>query len=488
MAREDFLTGEVVELGSRKISEDTCQHFGYLKGRYNGKLVHIAPYFDEDGNLVAQHLRTKGKEFPWVGQPKKALPFGSQLWAKTGRKIVVTEGEIDCMTMSQCQNNKWPVVSIGCGAGPQIKKYAAQHRDYFLGFEEVIVMFDMDEPGRKAAKEFAEVIGKRAKIADLPLKDPSDMLVAGRAEDLINAMWKAKTYRPDGIVDLKSLREQVLRGVEQGIPWPWETLTKLTFGRRTGEIYCIGAGTGIGKTDFLTEIIVQTAVELEEPCGVFFLEQEPSETAMRLAGKLASRRFHIPDSGWSRDELTETWDRLEQCKIFLYDSFGTCDYELIENRIRFLVHTEGVKHIFLDHLTALAAWQDDERKALELIMSSLGGLVKELDICLYLVSHLATPDGKPHEEGGRVMIRHFKGSRAIGFWCHYMIGLERDQQLEDETQRHLTTVRILKDRYTGNATGQTFDLKYDQETGQLEEYCPDAVVFDRDAEDTDTDF
>ena len=94
-------------------------------------------------------------------------------------------------------------------------------------------------------------------------------------------------------------------------------------------------------------------------------------------------------------------------------------------------------------------------------------LAKELGLVFHCISHLATPDGKPHEEGGRVMLRHFKGSRAIGFWSHFAFGLERNQQAQDEDDRHVTSFRVLKDRYTGNSTGKTFDLFYDQETGLL---------------------
>lgn len=48
-----------------------------------------------------------------------------------------------------------------------------------------------------------------------------------------------------------------------------------------------------------------------------------------------------------------------------------------------------------------------------------------------------------------------------------MIGLERNQQAEDEDERQTTTLRILKDRYTGQATGKTILLGYDSETGRL---------------------
>jgi twinkle protein len=128
-----------------------------------------------------------------------------------------------------------------------------------------------------------------------------------------------------------------------------------------------------------------------------------------------------------------------------------------------------VQHFYIDHLTALAATQDDERKALEVIMADVGGLVKELGVAVYLISHLATPEGKPHEEGGRVTIRHFKGSRSIGFWCHYIFGLERNQQDDDPIMAITTTFRCLKDRYTGRATGKTFYMRYDRTTALLDE-------------------
>lgn len=462
---------EVRGLRTRKITDATCQHFGYGIGTYKGKEVHVAPYYDKDGRLVAQHLRTRSKDFPWLGEPKQAVPFGYHAFPKSGRMLTLVEGEIDCLSMSQVQGNKWPVWSIGCGAGPQIRKYIARHRDLFLQFEKVVIMFDSDEPGREASKIAAEVIGDRALIAHLPLKDPNDMLKEGRVEELIQAMWRATPYRPDGLVELRDLRDEVFKPVEWGLPWIFDSITKMTYGRRLGEIYCFGAGTGTGKTDVLTQQIVSDIVDHGLKVGAFLFEQQPRESALRLTSKAGRKPFHIPDGEWTEAERAAAWESIEQAKgrLYLYDSFGTCDWALVQEHIRFLHHSEGVEHFYVDHLTAFAAHQEDERKALELIMSEMGSLVKELNIALYLVSHLATPDGKPHEEGGRVMIRHFKGSRAIGFWCHFMFGLERNQQAEDELERRTTTFRCLKDRYTGRATGAISYLRYDPVSAMLVE-------------------
>ena len=50
-----------------------------------------------------------------------------------------------------------------------------------------------------------------------------------------------------------------------------------------------------------------------------------------------------------------------------------------------------------------------------------------------------------------------------------MFGMERDQQSEDFEERTTTTLRVLKDRYTGQATGQVILLGYDTTTGLLYE-------------------
>lgn len=467
----DLIKGlEFMALRPRKITEETCKKFGYGIGETEkGKKVQVAPYYDENRNLIGQKLRGKDKFFSWRGdkKPIDARPFGSHAFPVTGRMLTVTEGEIDALAMSQVQGNKYPVVSIPTGAGKKaVRKYMAAHLEYFEGFEKVVIMFDMDPIGQEAATEAAEVLGPRAHIAVLPLKDPGEMLVQGRVKELTDAMWRAKKHQPEGIVDMSSLRAEVMKPVEWGLSYPWEELTRLTYGIRLGELVALGAGTGIGKTDWFTETMNHLVNVHGKKIGVFSLEQEPQETAIRLMGKMAQKPFHIPDGAWEEGDLEKAWDdNVTEGKVFLYDSFGVNEWDAIASKIRYLRDAEGVRYFFLDHLTALAAGHEDERKLLDKIMAHLGSLVKEVPISIHFISHLATPDGKPHEEGGHVAIKHFRGSRAIGFWSSFMIGLERNQQSTNERVRTTTTVRIVKDRYTGRATGQRFWLGYDPITG-----------------------
>jgi twinkle protein len=471
-ALRPYFDGEITDLAVRKITEETCRRYGYrvakVETRDGIKTAQLAPYY-KDGQIVGAKVRFPGKDFTTWGDFKNATFFGSQLQDK-GKILVVTEGEIDAMSVSQAQGNKYAAVSVPGGAAGAAKAFKA-NLEYFNGFETVVIFFDMDEVGQAAAKECAELLQPgKAKIAHITgAKDANDLLQQGRVSDIITAIWQAKDFRPDGIVTVADVREKALKPPEMGLPWFLSGLTKATYGRRTGELYCVGAGTGVGKTDWLTQQIEYDLNTLHEPVSVIFLEQSPAETLQRIAGKMDGKLYHIPDGQSTTEELSAAIDKIEQsAKLFMYDSWGASEWNVIKNKIRYLAHSENVRLFYIDHLTALAAMQDDEKKALEQIMAEMAGLCKELDIIIHVVSHLSTPEGgKSHEEGARVTIKNFKGARAIGFWCHFMFGIERDQQ--DEDQRNQSLFRILKDRNTGRSTGLTFPLYYDPETGRIDE-------------------
>lgn len=463
-----IIPGEAVALKARGLTEATCEKWGYHVGEVSGEPCQIANYRDEKGKVVAQKLRFADKRFTWTGDPKRAGLYGQHLWRDGGRMVVVTEGEIDALSVSQIQGNKWPVVSVPNGA-QGAHKDIGKAVEWLEKFDSVVFMLDNDEHGRAAAIECATLLTPgKAKIATLPLKDANDMLVAKRTKEVIDAMWGAKLYRPDGIIDIDDIIEEAKKPVQWGVSWPWPKLTELTYGIRTRECYAIGAGVGAGKTDCFTQIAAHFLTVHKEPIGAIYLEQNPVETAKRIAGKVAGKVFHVPDAGWTQKELDAALEKLRG-QVQFYNHFGSTEWPVIKNLIRHMAVGLGIKRIFLDHLTALVSHAEDERRALDALMAELAGLCQQLDITIFFISHLATPEGKSHEEGGRIEARHFRGSRAIMQWANFMFGLERDQQAEDPIQRQTTTLRVLKDRNTGRATGATLQLLYDRETGHLNE-------------------
>ena len=464
---EDLIPGEYRDLAKRGLREETCRKFGYKVGRKGDKPVQLAPYRDKDGKVVAQKLRFADKDegMPWVGRNKKVTQlFGQHLWGSGGKRVVITEGEIDAMTVSQLQDNKWPVVSLINGADGA-RKDLSRNAGWLESFDEIVLMFDMDEPGRKAIEEAAMVLQPgKVKVAELPLKDANEMHQAGKGGEVIRAIWNARPYRPDGIKEVDDLIEAACAPVQWGIAWPWPTLTSATYGIRMTELYAIGGGVGCGKTEVFKELINHLAIELGHKVGGIMLEEPPAHTLKVLAGKVANRRFHIPGGAYDEAGLRPALERLRG-EVWLYDHFGAKDWDVIKGQIAFMVQALGIKFIFLDHLTALVAGVEDERRALDKIMEEMASLAQRLGCAIFFISHLSTPKGTPHEEGGRVHEKDFTGSRAIARWSHFMFGIERNKQKPDSPP----CFRILKDRYTGDGNGVTFGLRWDRDTGRLEE-------------------
>ena len=459
---KNLLEGEPMALTKRGLSEETCRFWKYHVGEMGGKPVQIANYCDASGTLIAQKVRGADKEFKFLGEPKKVGLYGQWLWRDSGKMIVITEGEIDALSVSQLQQNKWPVVSVPTGAQGAAKAIG-KAIEWLEKFEKVVFMFDMDDPGQEAAKECALLLSPgKAHIARLPLKDANECLVAGQGQDVISALWGAKEFRPDGVVDVDSLTEAACQPIEIGLDWPWPGMAA-TYGRRRKEVYGFGGGTGIGKSDVFKEVAAHIILNDKSPVGLIFLEEPPAHTLKTLAGKIASKRFHVPGEEVDPKELKAAIDKVNG-NAYFYDHFGSATWETIKEKIRYMVRGLKCRDIFLDHLTALAAATDlDERKALDKIMAEMSRLAQELDCTIYFVSHLSTPEGMPHEEGGRVLEKQFRGSRSIAYWSHFLFGIERNKQ----DINGITTMRILKDRYTGDANGVTFGLSYDRTSGRL---------------------
>lgn len=465
---EDMLTGDVRALPKRALSEETCRHWRYQVGQKpDGTPVHIANYCDDQGVVVAQKIRTADKKFVWLGEPKKAGLYGQWLWRDGGKKVVVTEGEIDALSVSQLQSNKWPVVSVPSGAAGA-PKAVANAIEWLERFEQVIFLFDDDEPGRESAKECAALLTPgKAHIGRIAgFKDSNEAVQAGEGARVIDAIWGAKAYRPDGVVMIQDLFATAFEESKRGVPWPWPTLDDATYGIRP-EIYTLGGGVGCGKSEVLKEIALHL-MNLGHGVGWIALEEPPNHSTKVITGKYLGKRLHIPGVVATKEELLKAQEYL--CgRMALFEHFGAMDYETIKQKIVYMVTALGMRFIFLDHLTALAAAvEGDERRALDKLMADLSALVQRLNFTLFLVSHLATPEGKPHEEGGRVMAKHFRGSRAIMQWSHNMLGIERDI-----TRPELATLlRMLKDRFAGDANGLCTGLTYDKNTGRFSECDP----------------
>ena len=462
-----FIGGHVEAIPDRRISSDICAKFNYRVGTLNGRPVHIAPLYNEKNQVVAQKIRfTDQKDFRVIGDISKAGLFGQNLFKAGGKKIIITEGEIDALSYAQTCEGKWPVVSIPNGVGSALGS-VKKSIGYLESFESIVVFFDNDAPGQKAAREVAELFKPgTVQIAKAPVgyKDLNDLLVAGKLSEINSLVWNSAIYRPDGIVCGKDILKLLSKPLEKGYTYPWESLNKRLHGMRPREIVTLCAGSGIGKSHVASEIAYNIVINHKLKVGYIALEESVQRSALRFLGLYMHRPVHIPGFEMNQAEIQESFTRvLDDGLLYFYDSFGSIDDNNLMSKMRYLVNGCGCKFLILDHLSIVVSALDssiDERRAIDRIMTNLRSFTEETGAGLLLVSHLKRPSGVGHEEGGAVTLAQLRGSAAIAQLSDIVIGLERDQQANSLDERNSLVFKILKNRFTG-ITGPACTMKFD---------------------------
>jgi|DEB19_MinimDraft_3_1074340.scaffolds.fasta_scaffold11920_4 twinkle protein len=466
-----YLALPTPSIGSRRITMSTCDHFGVVA---DGTKAVWFPYHNQQGKIVAVKKRMVAeKKFFIEGDWKETGLFGQNKFTKGGKYVTIVEGEYDALAVFQMLGSKWPVVSIKSGAAGAVKDCKAAY-EWLNSFENIVVCFDSDEPGQQASSQVAALFGSKAKVFKPTegFKDGCDWLLAGKEKEFIDRWWAAERYMPDGIVAGSSLWEDVSRPLDKAeVAYPFMGLNKLTYGIRKGELVTVTAGSGLGKSQFLREIIWNILCKTEENIGLMFLEESVRKTGLSLMSLAANKPLHLPDVEATEQEKRDAFDAtLGTDRVYMFDHFGSTNIENIVSRTEEFARAFGCGYVFLDHVSIVVSAQSngDERKALDSVMTSLRTLVQNTGISLIIVSHLKRPESKGHEEGAVTSLAQLRGSGAIAQLSDMVIGLERNGQAEDETERNTTKVRVLKNRFSG-LTGPACSLLYSRETGRMSE-------------------
>ena len=210
--------------------------------------------------------------------------------------------------------------------------------------------------------------------------------------------------------------------------------------------------------------------------GYLALEESNRRSALGLMSCALGKSLHLGEH--EQTELEESFRlTMEHWNLFLFDGFGSYDPETIYSRIEYLACGLECRIVFLDHLSILlSGLEGDERRMLDKTMTKLRSLVERTGITLFLVSHLrrSNNDRTSHEEGGKVSLSQLRGSHSIAQLSDQVIALERDQQAE--TDKDITTIRIIKNRYSGE-TGSAGQIKYDLSTSRFTEHETTNSVF-----------
>ena len=475
--KHHFLPGRFFELKARRISEKTCRRYNCTCGKDGkGQVVMIYHYYDSKGKVIAQKVRTPDKEFYWLGDNKRPQLYGQNLYGGGGKRLYITEGEVDALTLADMLPT-WAVVSIPNGAAGAIKSIQ-QNLEFVESYEEIVLCFDSDTPGREAAQGVAEMLTPgKVKIAQYgPFKDANEAWCDGDPAELRKwIQFDAKAYRPDGIIvcaEDDELEEAVVNFAAQAdAHYPWPDLDDFLHGIRKQELVVWCAGSGIGKSTSARQSIWHLGRHQNKKVGIIALEEDKRLTAVHLSSLEMQKRIHLnPDIGpEAKRKAVRAWKNTGN--FLLYDHFGSMDPKRLLSQMRYMAKGYGCEYILLDHISIVVSgleMSEGERKALDTLMTQLRSFAQEADVGLFVISHLKRKDGTPFEEGGQISLGDLRGSGGIGQLADIAIGLERNQQAETPYERSLTWARCIKNRYDGERIGQMpSPLRFDGDSGHM---------------------
>jgi twinkle protein len=480
---------EIATLGTsslpqRGLRKDSLEYFGIRIGKSetDGEtpVSHYYPYYKGD-ILSGYKVRLIEDKRMWsIGDIKGVDLFGwNQAIAAGGKKLFITEGELDAVALYQIfkdHNKGTPyadmspaIVSLTNGASGAAKQIGGCIKEIRQVFKEIILVFDMDVPGRKAVEEVIRIVPD-AKVAILPAKDANECLIQGRSKACYNAcQFNAEKPKNTRLVSGDDLHEKAKVPPVYGYSWPWKHITEATRGIRLGETIYIGAGQKQGKSEVVNTLAAHFIQEHKWKVFLVKPEESNNKTYKLVAGKLVGKFFHDPNKPF--DE--EAYDRagaILHGNLYMLNLYQHVDFNTLKGDIR-QAALEGCQAIIIDPITNFTNGMNaaDANTKLQEIAQELAAMALDLNVVIFIFCHLRNPEsGPPHERGGEVLSSQFAGSRAMARSCNLMLGLQgnRDPSLSIE-ERNLRTLILLEDREFGE-TGR-FGLYWDKATGLFNE-------------------
>lgn len=519
---QDLLSGNIEIINGRGLNLETLSKYniqttditGHLyAGNYVYNEKSIIFNFYNNGKICKQKIRSidDKKKITQIGATKKKLLFGQQAFTPTKKiPIIITEGELDAPSVYQAM--KYPAVSIG-GAS-DAHNHIIENLEWLSGWAHVVLCFDSDEAGRSAVDKCIPLfeVGK-VRVAHLPLKDANDMIKAGREEELKKCIWNAEILKPSTLVTISDIRDRVLKKPNYGEPWHYKALNEATYGLMSKTMYVVAAAEGIGKTEFVKEMIFHL-LEKKVNIGLFSFEQDPESTIQRLIGSKINKRLHLPNNEWwDETVINNEMDKLQN-HIHLYDNRGSLSLDTILLNIRYLVKCYDVKFIVIDNLTAMCSnpivdgHRVSDYQYINEVAGKLSSLINELKISMCIVAHLNNDNiskqayvstspknleryetltaeeinkliekpGMRWETGRMPALENIYGGGTLRKLADYIIVLARNKTAEDAEEKRTTKVKFLKCRLDSSNEGNVFELKYNYSTGRLDE--SDSLVYD----------
>lgn len=316
------------------------------------------PYIRDDECLFIKSIgidRPTGKKVIGASKDSEPCLFGWHLMASDSRTLVLTEGEIDCMSLHQIGLDC--VLSVPFGGGTGNKQQWIDYEYHRLDrFEDIYICMDSDEAGQKAAHEIAQRLGiERCYLVKLPYKDANDCLKNGMtSDDLLEVFSKCETFDPDELKNSLEFMESVWTLQTSPEQYLFESAypeLNDMFKFREAELTIINAQNGHGKSQLANGIMLE-GIRQGVDCFAASMEFKPEVFLRRLYNQIMCSSF------WKRDEFESSANLLNE-RLWMYNVTGTAKTKKLIETMRYAAKRYGVKVFLIDSLMKCGLGEDD---------------------------------------------------------------------------------------------------------------------------------
>lgn len=474
------LTAPVIEFfKTRGISHHTLLKYGVRESRawfheYKAEADCIAFQYIKNNMRVATKYRDAGKNMTQDKGGEKCF-YNFDALAKVPKKLYITEGEIDALTLLECGFTD--VVSVPDGApSPDSKNFESKFN--FLTDEamklidqvnEVVLVVDSDLAGRLLEAELSRRIGlDKCLRIQYPegCKDINDVLVKEGPEAVEDTCINAQHFPVSGLNTFNDYHQEItdmFNGVQQehfstGHPHMDKHL-KI----KTGQLNIVTGTPGSGKSEWVDDVMINTIQNHDLKWGVFSPENYPATVYFR---KLAEKYENTNFSNFTQERLNNSVAELSEYVNLIVDNDEdevTMDY--LFKRIRALVFRKGIRAVIIDPWNEISHnIGTREDIYLAKVLRKIKRFIRKYNLSFWLVCHPKNPqkdkDGNYYKStaydiaGGYTW--NAKGDNIFSVW--------RDRQ----NKKKPVEVDILKIKYKTDGELGTCYYWYQYATGKFQ--------------------
>ena len=454
---------------SRGISNQTLLRYGVTQSEERGRNWINFNYY-ENGKLINIKYRDSQKNFRLVGGARLILYGIDVANDDPGGRVVITEGEMDTLSLYEAGIRCGVSVPNGASKGNQKLEWLEESME-FLGDKDIILAGDNDEPGIGLREEIARRLGRsRCSIVEWgDCKDANEYLIKYGKDKLREAVDNAVPYPVEGIEDAKTSWDGIVELYDNGPPETYELGWELDrdFKFSDGLVTVITGVPGSGKTSWLKNVISKMSEMYDFPWFIYSSEEANTEMAIidLMSIRTGKPFFAFPGHHrMTKEEMLENRRFVED--HFKYYSLNENDMTIdaILEKGKEMVRRFGVRGVVIDNMSTIEnKFSIDGGSRHNQIGAMFGGIVKfarNHGVMVFIVAHPKKP--APGTKG------YIPTGYDIGDSSHYYNKPDVGITIHRNKETRLTEVIFWKVRFRWNGTeGVVGYFKYDVASGRF---------------------